>query len=356
MKKILYTLALASLFYNCGGKEPQKVASETPISVTVQPVTETNNTPFVSASGKIEAVNSATLSTRMMGFVEAVPVKVGQKVTKGQLLVSINNADLSAKRAQVNASITEARAAYTNAEKDYTRFVNLFNENSASQKELDDMTARFEMAKARLEAAQQMKNEVEAQFTYVNLRAPFNGVVTNQFIKKGDLANPGMPIISVEGPSSFEAKVSVAENAISKIQMGDTVQVTVKSNGVTLTGTVSEKSTSAKNTGGQYLVTIALDKTETEILSGMYATVLFPVEKTQQENQQILVPKEALVTKGQLSGVYTVSESNTALLRWLRLGKTYGDRVEVLSGLSADESYIVSAEGKLYNGAPVSIQ
>ena len=88
----------------------------------------------------------------------------------------------------------------------------------------------------------------------------------------------------------------------------------------------------------------------------MYATVLFPVEKTQQENQQILVPKEALVTKGQLSGVYTVSESNTALLRWLRLGKTYGDRVEVLSGLSADESYIVSAEGKLYNGAPVSIQ
>ena len=180
--------------------------------------------------------------------------------------------------------------------------------------------------------------------------------MTHQFIKKGDLANPGMPLISVEGPSSFEAKVSVPENAISKIQMGDTVQVTVTSNDVTLTGTVSEKSTSAKNTGGQYLVTIALDKTETEILSGMYATVLFPVEKTQQENQQILVPKEALVTKGQLSGVYTVSESNTALLRWLRLGKTYGDRVEVLSGLSADESYIVSAEGKLYNGAPVSIQ
>ena len=91
MKKILYTLALASLFYNCGGKEPKKVASETPISVTVQPVTETNNTPFVSASGKIEAVNSATLSTRMMGFVEAVPVKVGQKVKQGDVIGTVGS-------------------------------------------------------------------------------------------------------------------------------------------------------------------------------------------------------------------------------------------------------------------------
>jgi hypothetical protein len=54
--------------------------------------------------------------------------------------------------------------------------------------------------------------------------------------------------------------------------------------------------------------------------------------------------------------VYTVSQSNTALLRWLRLGRTYGDQVEVLSGLSADESYIISAEGKLYNGVKVTIQ
>ena len=54
--------------------------------------------------------------------------------------------------------------------------------------------------------------------------------------------------------------------------------------------------------------------------------------------------------------LYTVSQTNTALLRWLRLGRTYGNQVEVLSGLNTDESYIVSAEGKLFNGAKVSIQ
>jgi len=69
-----------------------------------------------------------------------------------------------------------------------------------------------------------------------------------------------------------------------------------------------------------------------------------------------LIPTSALITNGQLSGVYTVSESNTALLRWLRLGKNIGDQVEVLSGLNVDESFILTAKGKLFNGAKVSIQ
>ena len=63
-----------------------------------------------------------------------------------------------------------------------------------------------------------------------------------------------------------------------------------------------------------------------------------------------------LVKNGQLTGIYTVSQNNTALLRWLRLGRTFGDQVEVLSGLSADEQYIVSAEGKLFNGAKITNQ
>jgi hypothetical protein len=87
----------------------------------------------------------------------------------------------------------------------------------------------------------------------------------------------------------------------------------------------------------------------------MYATVQFPVTK-KTNNAAIMIPTDALVTNGSLTGVYTVSESNTALLRWLRLGRTFGDQVEVLSGLTQDEKYIVSAEGKLYNGATLAIQ
>lgn len=357
MKKYVYlfTLTIATLFItSCGSEDKKPMADLSPaINVTVNDVASNSNSPFLSVSGKIQASNSADLSTRMMGYVNNVYVNVGDTVKKGQLLVSINNSDLQAKKAQVNAGITEATAAFNNAEKDYKRFQSLFAENSASQKELDDITAHYEMAKARLEAANQMKNEINAQFAYSNITAPFNGVVTSKTIDEGDMANPGMPLISIEQPGRFEVMAMVPETEISAISKGSQVDVLVKSINQTLKGEVAEVSTSSKNTGGQYLVKIDLDATEANILSGMFTTVQFPVERKSQ-TQMVLIPTEAVVTNGQLSGVYTVSQSNTAILRWLRLGRTFGDRVEVLSGLNADESYIFSAEGKLYNGAKIS--
>lgn len=356
--KTKYTIAfLAFTFFatSCGSEEKKTMADNTPISVIISSENENNNNPFITTSGTIQAVNSANLSTRMMGFVTKIPVNVGDNVKKGHLLVAINNADLQAKLSQVNAGIIEATAAFTNAEKDYNRFKNLFAENSASQKELDDMTAHYNMAKARLEGAKQMKNEVDAQFAYANIRAPFDGVVTGTFIKNGDMANPGMPLVSMEVPGHFEVMAMVPESEISKITSGTSVNVIVKSIDKTVKGTVTEISTSAKNTGGQYLTKVSLGKTDASILSGMFVTVQFPIEK-QEKPDMVLISKEALVTKGQLYGVYTVSESNTALLRWLRIGRTYGDQVEVLSGLSSNESYIISADGKLYNGAKVTIQ
>jgi RND family efflux transporter MFP subunit len=295
----------------------------------------------------------------MMGYVTKVHVTVGQKVNAGQSLVSINNTDLQAKKAQVDASILQATAGYNSAKKDYDRFVNLFKQQSASQKELDDMTARYEMAKAGLEGAKQMRNEVLAQFNYSNITAPFSGVVTNTFVKEGDMANPGMPLVSVEGASKLQVTAMVSENDITAIKKGMSVKILVKSSNKNLTGKVSEVSVSAKNTGGQYLVKINLDKTDSSILSGMFVNVQFPVENkvsVNTTNSMVLVPESALVKQGQLTGIYTIGNENVAILRWLRTGKTFGNQVEVLSGLSADEKYIVSAEGKLFNGAKVSVQ
>jgi RND family efflux transporter MFP subunit len=295
----------------------------------------------------------------MMGYVTKVNVKVGQNVSAGQLLVSINNTDLLAKKAQVDASITQATAGYNNAKKDYDRFVNLFAQQSASQKELDDMTARYEMAKAGLEAAKQMRNEVMAQFSYSNITAPFSGTVTNTFVKEGDMANPGMPLVSIEGASRLQVTAMVSESDISNVKNGMPVIINVKSLNKEVAGKVSEVSLSAKNTGGQYLVKVILDKMDKTILSGMFVNVQFQKAKKEitstVKSDIVLVPESALVRQGQLTGIYTVGSGNVAILRWLRIGKTFGSQVEILSGLSSDEQYIVSAEGKLFNGAKVQL-
>jgi len=356
------TLVLSSLFLlSCGGEKKNEIATETPIAVKVSETTENSNSPYVTASGKIESQNSANVSTRMMGYVTKVHVKMGQKVSAGQLLMSINNADLQAKKAQVDASILQATAGFNNAKKDYERFQNLIAQQSASQKELDDMTSRYEMAKAGLEGAKQMRNEVMAQFSYANITAPFSGEVTNTFVKEGDMANPGMPLVSVEGNGLMQVMAMVSEGDISSITNGMPVTVLVKSSNQQIKGKVSEISGSATNTGGQYLVKINLEKADKNVLSGMFVNVKFPIEKPKATTEtktpdKVLVPTSALVTQGQLTGIYTVSSEKTALLRWLRIGKNFGDQVEVLSGLAADEKYIVSAEGKLYNGVSVSVQ
>lgn len=357
---IAFALSIQVLLASCGKEKKEMLKDNSPaISVQIGGKSNAVTTEMVTASGKIEAENSANVSTRMMGYITKVYVKVGQKVSAGQVLVNVNSTDLQAKKAQVEASILQATAAYNNAKKDYERFLILFSQQSASQKELDDMTSRYEMAKAGLEAAKQMRNEVMAQFSYTTITAPFAGEITNTFVKEGDMANPGMPLVSIEGATHLQVTAMVAESDITAIKNGSKAKVLVKSTQQVLSGTVSEVSSSAKNTGGQYLVKVTLNATTSKVLSGMFVNVQFPIARTKETSvasNQVLVPESALVHQGQLTGIYTVANNNTALLRWLRIGKSYGNQVEVLSGLTADEQYVVAADGKLFNGAKIQIK
>ena len=348
--------ALALLAMSCGkSKSDDTGTQEEAVLATLSTVSVQDSDTFMSTSGKVEAANHANLSTRVMGFVESLHVKTGDQVKKGQILLTINSNDLIAKKAQVEASIAEASAAYGNAEKDYKRYRQLFAQSSASQKEMDDMTVRFEMAKARLETARQMQKEVEAQFSYTRIVAPFSGVVTNTFVDKGEMASPGMPLAAMETPGSFEVSATVSENYIHQIKEGNSTKVEIRSLGTEIPGIITEVSSSALNTGSQYLVKIALSNTDTPLHSGMFATVKFPVKKEAAINA-LVIPKEAIVRHGQLTGVYVVNEENRALLRWIRPGRAYGDTIEVLSGLSEGETFVVTAQGRLYNGVRITTQ
>lgn len=360
MKKIIISIAFISLIgltASCS-KNKEKATDELPvISVTINETAPSSSVKYIRASGKTEAESSANISTRMMGYITSVKVKTGQTVNKGQLLATISSNDLQAQKAQADAGVNQATAFYNSAKKDYDRFVALFSQNSASQKEMDDIATRFEMATSGLEAAKQMKNEVMAQFSYTNITAPFSGIVTGTFVKEGDMANPGMPLISVEGTSKLQAVVMVSESEISHIKNGIAATVNIKSLDKTITGKVNEISTSAQNTGGQYIVKIDLDKTE-NILSGMFVNAVFPMEETEVKtsNKLVLIPQEAIIIQGQLKGIYVINDDNTAILRWLRLGKKYGNDIEVLSGLAAGEKYVIKADGRLFNGAKVNVQ
>ena len=355
MRTLIFILTAAALMTGCQSEKNQTTDTRGALKVEVKTPESPDGEGYFTASGSIESEHFANLSTRAMGYVSKVYVKVGDQVRKGQLLIDINSDEIDAKKAQAQAVLSQAEAQMKLAEKDYRRYQELFNEKSASQKELDDITLRYEIAKGNYERALQVQNEIDALMAYNHIRAPFAGVITSKSIKMGDMANPGQPLMSLEAPGKFVANVMVPETSIEYVEKGKNVTVYVKSTGAALKGKVSEVSKSSLNSGGQYQVKIELDQSdEKNLFSGMYVSSVFPVAGGGSKN--LFVDKAAIVTKGELDGIYTVSESGTAILRWLKLGQEMGEQVEVLSGLKAGEEYIVSNEGKLYNGVPVTKQ
>lgn len=360
LKYITHVLLVTGLFFftSCKSKK------ETSPGDTIRPVPVTTAIPGgsletgIRVSGKIEAVQTAQISTRLMGTITRIYVKTGDPVRKGQVLATISSQDILAKRAQANAAITEAEANVKNAQKDFERFTRLYNKQSASAKELDNVTLQYNAAKARLEAAGQMRNEVNALASYSSLTAPFDGVVTRRLADEGNMANPGVPLLVVEQSSALQVSATVSENQISQLKKGVTARVGINATGQTMECRVTEISPSSLMTGGQYETRLSIpEKEKKNLYAGMYVNIFIPVSHpagAPQPVAAVLVPITSLVQNDQLTGIYTISSNNTALLRWVRTGKTSGDQAEILSGLAAGEKYIVKAEGKLFNGVPVT--
>lgn len=359
MKRNIYLigLILVTIISSCSSKKEEKTntADSTILVAVASP--SSNNSKELNFSGQIEASQTVNISTRIMGFITAINVKVGDHVNKGQLLVSISNDDIKAKRAQTDAMISEAEAAYNNAKKDQDRFNNLYKQQSASAKELDNINLQYNSAKSRLEAAKQMRNEVSAMMSYAQLTAPFSGIVSQKMMDAGSMASPGMPILTIEQAGVLQVSASVPENNIQQLQLGSNATVQIQSADKTFQSTISQINPSSQFTGGQFIVKIKIpESAQKGLYAGMYANIAIPLKNaiaTTTIEDAVLVPLTAIENKNQLTGLFTVSSNNHAILRWVRLGKTYGDKVEVLSGLEKNENFIISAEGKLFNGASV---
>ncbi|GAA4450412.1 efflux RND transporter periplasmic adaptor subunit [Rurimicrobium arvi] len=349
----LYSLAALSMLSACGNSgEKEETSQTTPVEVTVSTAGTGSVNGQTEASGQVEAVRSAMISTRMMGYIQKIYVDIGDKVKQGQVLFSINAADIRAKSGQANASVAQAEAALANAKKDYERFTVLYQQNSATAKEMDNITFQYKAAQAQLEAARQMHNEVKANMSYAVVTAPFDAVITQKMMDAGSMATPGMPVLMMEQPGALQITASVTEASVTSIHEGDQVSVNISALGKQISGKVARISQSASATGGRYIVKVAIPE-DKDIRSGMYATVAFSNRNLTGVQEHILIPQSSLVHQHELTGLYTIDNKKTAVLRWVRTGKVSGAQIEILSGLQAGEQYISEAHGRLYNGVSV---
>lgn len=350
---LLAAFLLTTLLAACGGApEAPPAEQQDPVAVAVETVSETAYPRRAQYTGTVAGTERIPLSTRMMGRVDAVLADEGTRVAAGQVLVRISADGVQAQRRQVEAQKQEAEAALRNARTQFARLDTLLQRGSATQQAYDAAEARYQRAQAQVDALANRLDEIDDALSYTAITAPASGTVVDKRTEPGAMAAPGQPLLMLEVNRLLEVRTQVPAFAINRVATGDTVQVAIPALQDTLRGHVNQVNPSANPGSRQFRVRVVLHDPPATVMSGMYARVLHESGS----ERLITVASESLVQRGQLTGVYTVTSDNHALLRWVRTGPRRDDRVTVLSGLQAGERYIRRAQGRLHDGRPVTVQ
>ena len=182
-------------------------------------------------------------------------------------------------------------------------------------------------------AAQLEEARVNKGFT--RIAAPYAGIITEKKMEPGSMAAPGTPLLVIEDTSHFRVDAYVNERLLPKVRAGMPVTVVPAGDGARLTGTIGEVVPAVDPATRSFPVKVYLK--EPSLRSGLYVRIVIP-EGTK---KVLLVPKGAVVEKGELTGVYVVDDQGVMTYRIIKTGQPYGDEVEVVSGLTAGERIVV---------------
>ena len=359
--------------------EAIKTANAKMVQVSVA-VAKVEKQPLLyNATGTVEARIASTLSSNLMGTVTAVNVREGDVVKKEDLLVVIDKRQVAADLRKAEAAFAEAKRAKASAESalasakaglelataTYNRYLKLMEDASASRQEFDEVEARHRQAQAsfsqatsmlaaarsRVRQAQAAVSAAAARESDARIRAPYDGRVTAKMIEVGDLAAPGVPILTLEKQDANCVVFEVPEQHIPAVYLQQKVIVSIPSlQEKIVEAVVGRIDPSADQKSRSFRVRAMLPE-DISIRSGMYAKVELPVG----EAGQLIIPSTAVVREGQLTGIYLVDESQIAHFRLIRIGKTNGEKIEVVSGLKAGDKYILMLPPDLADGTKVEM-
>jgi multidrug efflux pump subunit AcrA (membrane-fusion protein) len=393
MKKIaglsLCLLLLATIGCHETPKEKKTRRPVIQIKKTAMVLLSTVHPPY-ETTGTVRSEKSIRVSPKVMGYIKSIKVREGDKIKKGQILLTISSPEIDAKvkmaeanlkvafqaRNEVTAHLREAeaglnaaRAMYHLAEVTYKRFKNLISTDSVSRQEFDVVESKYKAAKsglsraeemihvvhskqaqveARIKAAQSMVDEARSYLSYTVVRSPINGSVTDKMIDTGNLVAPGTPILTLADENAYRLYTSVEESLHSVIQAGAPVNIQFAS-GRVLQSKVDRVVPDVDPKTRTFIVKVFIPLQTPGIHPGMFGRAVFqlPAKKT------LTVPAQAILTRGQLQMVYVISKEHLCQMRLIKVGKRYGDKVEVLSGLEAGEKIILEDISRAIDGAKV---
>jgi RND family efflux transporter MFP subunit len=357
------------------GAVPRPAATGVEI-VTVQPVPRET---AAEAVGTVRAKTVAAVAPQTMGRLTSVLVEEGARVEAGGLLATIDDASVRAQLSSAEGAVAEAEAAREEAEravaqaeagrslaeKTYERYRVLVAEKVVTPQEFDEVEARRTVAAQEHERAVKRREQLtgriaqargqadaaRAALGWTKVTAPFSGVVVEKRADTGSMAVPGVPLFLLEDPRRHRIEASVPETYLPLLKVGTPVRVLLDAGGGReIPAAVTEVVPTIDPATRTFLVRADLPPGTAR--TGQSGRVRFAAG----EGTALAVPKRAVTRAGGGDGVFVLADDNVARLSPVTLGAAFGDRVEVLSGLSPGARVAVSPVDRLADGYRVEIR
>jgi RND family efflux transporter MFP subunit len=281
--------------------------------------------------GTVEAVNQATVSAQTSGRVAEIFYDVDDFVEAGAPIMRFTDTEQRAALESARAALEETEARAAEAENEFTRVATMFDNGTVARARYDQARANRDAAAARLESARAGLVNAEEQLEYTLVRAPYAGIVSLRHVEVGELVRPGAPLMSGLSLEHLRVVVDVPQSMLDPIREIGRANVYVGDRTIAAESlTFFPVADPATNT---FRVRASLPAASATLYPGTFVKVGFVVGET----ERLLLPASAIVRRSELTAVYVVGE-NAVTLRQIRVGRRYGEQVEVLAGLQAGEA------------------
>ncbi|MFL6691464.1 MAG: efflux RND transporter periplasmic adaptor subunit [Ramlibacter sp.] len=306
----------------------------------------------LSLPGSLQGYVQAPVSARAGGYLRRWTKDIGSRVQQGELLAEIETPELDQQLSQAVASRNQTAASLELARTTVERWEALRKRDAVSQQELEEKRSGYTQARANLAGADANVERLRQLESFKRVVAPFSGVITRRNVDIGDLIDSNKPLFLLSQTDPLRVYVNVPQAYAQLVRQGQPAVVTqAELRGRTFKGQVARTAASIDASNRTMQVEIALPNKDGALLPGAFVNV----ELAAAPSGALTVPSNALLFRSQGVLVAKVDNGGTVRLQPVRLGRNFGEAVEVVDGLQGSESLVLNPSDSLADGEKVQV-
>ena len=308
--------------------------------------------------GTLQGFAQTPIYARVGGYVKLWTKDIGATVRRGDVLAEIETPETDQQLSQAFATRNQALSSLELTKSTALRWEALRKKDVVSQQELDERRNASEQAASNLAAAEANVQRLTQMQSFKKLLAPTDGVITRRNVDVGDLVDPGASgglaraLFTVTQSNPLRLYVNVPQAYSTLIRVGQEVKVTQSElAGQVFTGQIARTAASIDASTRSLQVEVALPNAQGLLLPGAFVQVELPLAAS----RSLTVPNNAIIIRGQGTMVAVVGDKGLVSMKLVKLGRNFGESVEVVKGLEGGESLVLNPPDSLVEGDEVSV-